>query len=90
VSLGRSPTVYVSGTVALDAPQIAPVLDRRAGRSVVEAIVLHELGHLVGLAHVEDSGQLMYPEVQSSLTDLAPGDLTGLSRLGAGACVPEL
>ncbi|WP_245853108.1 matrixin family metalloprotease [Blastococcus aggregatus] len=90
VSLGGGPTVYVTGTVALDAPQITPVLERRSGRAVVEAIVLHELGHLVGLAHVDDATQLMYPEVQSELTELATGDLTGLARLGAGRCVPEL
>jgi hypothetical protein len=90
VSLGDGPRVYVTGTVALDAPQITPVLDRRSGRAVVEAIVLHELGHLVGLAHVDDSGELMYPEVQTGLTELADGDLTGLSRLGAGPCVPDL
>ncbi len=90
VSLGGGPTVYVTGTVALDAPQITPVLERRGGRAIVEAIVLHELGHLVGLAHVDDDGQLMYPEVQPEVTDLADGDLTGLARLGAGPCVPEL
>ncbi len=90
VSLGDSPRVYVTGSVVLDGPQIAPALERRNGRAVVEAIVLHELGHLVGLAHVDDAGELMYPEVQPSLTELAPGDLTGLARLGAGPCVPEL
>jgi hypothetical protein len=90
VSLGDGPRVYVTGTVVLDGPQIAPALERRDGRAVVEAIVLHELGHLVGLAHVDDPGELMYPEVQSSLTELAAGDLTGLARLGAGPCVPEL
>lgn len=90
VSLGDGPRVYVTGTVALDAPQLAPLLDRRGGREVMAAIVLHELGHLVGLAHVDDAGQLMYPEVQNELTDLAAGDLTGLARLGTGSCVPEL
>lgn len=90
VSLGGGPRVYVTGTVVLDAPQLAPALERRDGRAVVEGVVLHELGHLVGLAHVEDAGQLMYPAVQPGLTALAPGDLTGLARLGAGACVPEL
>ncbi|WP_051515870.1 matrixin family metalloprotease [Candidatus Blastococcus massiliensis] len=90
VSLGSGPRVYVTGSVALDAPQLAPVLDRRDGRAVVAAIVLHELGHLVGLAHVEDAGQLMYPKVQEELTDLAAGDLAGLARLGAGPCVPQL
>jgi hypothetical protein len=90
VSLGSGPRVYVTGTVALDGPQITPLLERRNGRAVVQAVVLHELGHLVGLAHVDDADQLMFPEVQDDLTELADGDLTGLARLGAGPCVPEL
>lgn len=90
VALGASPKVYVTGSVVLDGPQLEPALRRRNGPAVVEAIVLHELGHLVGLAHVDDSGELMYPEVQPELTELAPGDLTGLARLGAGTCAPEL
>lgn len=90
VSLGDRPQVYVTGTVALDAPQLGPILERRNGRDVVSAIVLHELGHLVGLAHVDDPGELMYPEVQDEVTAFSAGDLTGLARLGTGPCVPEL
>lgn len=90
VSLGGGTKVHVTGTVVLDGPQLGPVLDRRDGRAVVEAIVVHELGHLVGLAHVDDAAELMYPEVQTGSTELGPGDRTGLARLGAGPCVPEL
>jgi hypothetical protein len=89
-SLGDGPKVYVSGTVSLDATQLPDLLDDRHGEDVVRAVVLHELGHLVGLAHVDDESQLMYPETRRGVTDYADGDLTGLSRLGAGPCVPDL
>ena len=46
--------------------------------------VLHELGHLVGLAHVDAPAQLMYP--QGHIASFAPGDLRGLAAAGSGPC----
>jgi hypothetical protein len=89
-ALGDGPRVYLSGTVSLDAPRFAEILRGRGGRSIARSIVLHELGHLIGLGHVDDEGQLMFPEARREVPDFAAGDLTGLARLGAGACVPEL
>jgi hypothetical protein len=51
---------------------------------------MHELGHLVGLGHVNDSRQLMHAANKSGVTEFAAGDLTGLAVLGNGPCVPEL
>lgn len=82
------PTVYVTGAVVLDAAQFAQILDRPGGTAEARAIVLHELGHLVGLGHVADPTQLMYPEASPGVVDFAAGDLSGLSELGGGACVP--
>ena len=90
VSLGDRPRVLVTGTVALDAGQVPPILDERGGAAMLRAIVLHELGHLVGLAHVDDEAQLMFPGTRPSVTDLGGGDRTGLAALGTGACVPDL
>jgi hypothetical protein len=90
VSLGDGPRVFLSGTVSLDAGQLPELLARPDGAATVRSIVLHELGHLVGLGHVEDTAQLMYPKSQEEVTDYAAGDLTGLSRLGSGPCVPDL
>lgn len=89
-SLGDGPRVYVTGTVSLDAGQFPDILARPGGAATALGIVLHETAHLVGLAHVDDAGQLMYPSTRSGVTDLAAGDLTGLSRLGRGVCVEEL
>jgi hypothetical protein len=89
-SLGDGPRVYLSGAVSLDAPRLGELLVGRDGRSVVRSIILHELGHLIGLAHVDDEEQLMFPEARRDVPDFSAGDLTGLATLGAGACVPEL
>jgi predicted Zn-dependent protease len=76
---------YVTGTVSRDAPQLEEVLRRPHGRDEVRAIVMHELGHLVGLAHVSDPSELMFAE-NTGLTDLGAGDREGLAALGKGAC----
>ena len=84
--------VYVTGAVALDAPQIAQSLahDGPAVAGVMRAVVLHELGHALGLAHVSDPTQVMYPEAQLKVTDLGAGDRRGLAALGSGHCEPQL
>jgi hypothetical protein len=75
---------YVSGQVALDAPQLGDILERD-GRAAVKAVVLHELGHLVGLAHTPDATQLMHGE-NVGRTDFGIGDRTGLKIVGQGSC----
>lgn len=82
---GRGTEHYVTGAVWLDAPQLARVLQRPDGVQQTTAIVLHELGHLVGLAHVDDSGELMAKE-NAGRTTLGPGDREGLADLGRGRC----
>lgn len=46
-------------------------------------LVLHELGHAMGLSHVAASKQIMYPMMTSGLARLGRGDLSGLERRGA-------
>ncbi len=85
------PVTYVSGMVALDAPDLQRILDEEdEGSQIVEDIVLHELGHLLGLDHVDSAAELMYPEGQPDVHGYQQGDLTGLSRLGQGACISLL
>ena len=89
VSRSDGPRVYVTGSVVLDAADFADILGNPGGDELARAIVLHELGHLVGLDHINDPSQLMHPEAGATL-DFASGDLTGLVQLGQGECVPDL
>jgi Matrixin len=76
---------YVSGQIALDRDWFAETVARSGGDAVARAVVMHELGHLVGLDHVSDPGELM-AESNSGVTQLGPGDRQGLAAVGAGRC----
>lgn len=80
--------VYVTGQVVLDDQQLA--LAQTPGRGQASAIVLHELGHLVGLDHTSDRTQIMYSEAQFNVQTYGDGDLRGLALLGRQACVPDV
>lgn len=80
---------YVSGGVFLDRPQLSK--SRTAeGKALARGIVLHEFGHLLGLAHVADPTQIMNPVVEPGIDHLKAGDREGLARLGQGSCAPGL
>jgi hypothetical protein len=81
--------VFVTGGVDLDSGQLGALLDDGDDDGQAQAIVLHELGHLVGLDHVDDTDQLMHA-TSTQRVRFAAGDRAGLAVLGRGACVPEL
>jgi hypothetical protein len=88
VSSQGSGPAYVTGIVYLDASDLgsrAPATQEFTLQSVIE----HELGHLVGLDHVTDPKQLMYPKAEGE-HGYAAGDLRGLALEGSGSCHPEL
>ena len=51
-------------------------------------VLRHELGHIVGLGHIEDEDQLMHPG--GPRRDFGDGDLAGLAAVGQGPCAPTL
>ncbi len=60
----------------------------RMGKAAATTAVLHELGHLVGLAHVDDKTQIMFPR-GGQVVDYQQGDRVGLGTLGKGPCQPD-
>jgi hypothetical protein len=81
-------TTYVSGSMYLDPTKFSRAVTER-GPEVARALVLHELGHLVGLAHVTDPNAIMFPELNPYVTGYALGDQVGLAALGRGPCQPQ-
>lgn len=78
---------YVTGQVALDRDWFAEAVTYPGGDVAARAVVLHELGHLVGLDHVSAAGELM-TESATGVTEFGPGDRQGLAAVGAGRCWP--
>lgn len=85
---------WVSGVIAMDAGEPLPAgFGERYSRGV---ILMHELGHVMGLAHVGAPDELMWspdasqdPVPDLSQSDWGPGDLEGLRALGRNAgCLP--
>jgi len=88
-SYGEGPKTFVTGSLELDAPQITEELRQPDGEQYATAVILHELGHVMGLEHVDDPTQLMYPEIGTP-EGLAAGDLNGLYELGKAQCRKDL
>ena len=73
----------VSGQVVLDAEHR---LASGFGPGTTDGeVLLHELAHAVGLGHVQDPTQVMYPQTTNSESAFGAGDRKGLAALGAPA-----
>lgn len=87
-----------SGYVVIDAKEVVrrtsnwlaaydarPVGERSP--DLVRSLYMHEFGHAVGLDHVRDKTQLMFPRLQADRPDqLGAGDRKGLRKLGKQRC----
>ena len=72
----------VKGFVVIDANRRLPA--GFGGGQTQGALLMHELGHMVGLDHTGDPAQIMYPSVTSQTpADWGAGDRNGLHRVGA-------
>ena len=80
---GSFDEAYVTGEVVFDTDQ--SVLRPGFGPGLTRGnLELHEIGHVVGLDHVQDRGQVMYPAISSDSPDgFAAGDRANLALLGA-------
>lgn len=72
---GRAISGRVDGMIGVDTPP-----------ELRTALYLHELGHVIGLAHTADVEQVMYEVVEvEDAYGFGAGDLNGLRRLGTEA-----
>lgn len=82
-------STYVSGEITLDGPDISDlVTDGYIDEA--RAVIMHEIGHLLGLDHVNDESHVMHERGKIGVSDFASGDKAGLALLGQGACNKEL
>jgi hypothetical protein len=80
---------YVTGQVVLNAARTDLVDGFVDRRDAIGSTLLLELGHLLGLAHVEDVSQLMSTDPGIGPVVLGSGDRAGLRAIGAqSGCNP--
>lgn len=84
---------WVSGYIAVD----GGVHYANTGRWSMELVIAHEVGHLLGLAHVRDPNQLMFSTqvargvIPAPIDGYGPGDDAGFELLGADqSCLPHV
>lgn len=74
---------FVTGAVVLNADQNDLYPAGFGGGATRGALLMHELGHSVGLGHAHADGQVMHGTIGSATpAQYAAGDLAGLSQLG--------
>ena len=80
-------TAAVRGFVVIDTPQMMKQLTGGTGTGYHRSNLLaHELGHAMGLQHVDDTRQQMYPVLRSTSPQLFySGDRYGLTKVGKSA-----
>jgi hypothetical protein len=74
------------GFVVLDSAQNKKFKSGFGSGTTRGDLLMHELGHVMGLNHVSKSSQVMYPTIRRhSVSAYASGDRAGLRRLGRSA-----
>jgi len=83
--------VYVTGVVAVDSDQAAKEPTGFGNAHALGVVLLHEIGHVLGLAHAPATDEVMYAaRVDTGATNFGPSDRAGLTAVGSrDGCVAE-
>jgi hypothetical protein len=80
---------FVTGQIVMNAERADLVPGFGDRRDAIGATLLHEIAHVIGLAHVDDPSQLMSEDPGAGPVMLGDGDRAGLRAVGAAAgCNP--
>ena len=80
--------VSVSGTVTMDATWSQYIVDVGYPEELWW-VLAHEIGHVVGLDHVDDPDHLMHGGNDGYRDVLGPGDIEGFAIAGSNPCLKE-
>lgn len=66
--------------------ELSGIIGTESSAALREALYLHEIGHVLGITHVDDPSQVMHPVVrEEDAVGFAVGDTAGLRIVGAEA-----
>jgi hypothetical protein len=83
--------VYVTGVVAVDTDQAAKSPTGFGSARSLGVVLLHEVGHVLGLDHAPATNEVMYPSREANgATSFGPSDKAGLTAVGSrDGCVAQ-